>query len=466
MSMIVHGVSEVSKRIKSLLEHDIALHSFLMEGEISNFRSSKHWYFSLKDENSSINCAIWASSIPHISFQPKNGDKVIAKCSLSYYGPSNAVTITISAMKLQGIGDLLLKLEELKKKLSKEGLFALQHKQKLPMYPSRIGIITGKDTAGKADMIRTLNLRWPKAEQVFYECPVQGNSSIPFIIKAIEKADADQNDVLILARGGGSFEDLYIFNDEQIVRTIYNCKTPLVTGVGHETDTTLVDYVADLRANTPTGAAEAVSPNQYEIRQYLRQLQNKFIKYIEHMMSLNHQSLQKNKQFAYFQNPELILRDQSYQLDQYYLLLLKQKEFLLQKKALFQDEYHRFEKIMHLKIYNYQNTLQNIKQYLNTNIKEVNMQKSNQINEYQTLLLNDIETYYIEKKHHFSNELQLLDAYSPLKVLKRGYTIMQINGNIIKQINDVQENDLVHLRLSDGFLKARIIAKEKKEWQN
>ena len=150
----------------------------------------------------------------------------------------------------------------------------------------------------------------------------------------------------------------------------------------------------------------------------------------------------------------------------YYLLLLKQKEFLLQKKALFQDEYHRFEKIMHLKIYNYQNTLQNIKQYLNTNIKEVNMQKSNQINEYQTLLLNDIETYYIEKKHHFSNELQLLDAYSPLKVLKRGYTIMQINGNIIKQINDVQENDLVHLRLSDGFLKARIIAKEKKEWQN
>lgn len=466
MSETIHQVSEVSRRIKALLEKDLPLKNFLMEGEVSNFRASKHWYFSLKDEESSINCAVWSSTISKLNFQPKNGDKIVAKCSLGYYGPHNSITITITALRMQGMGDLLLKLQELKQRLEKEGLFSVEHKKPIPKYPQRIGIITGKDTAGKADMIRTLNRRWPMAEQRFYECPVQGNSSIPFIIQAIESADRDENDVLILARGGGSFEDLFIFNDEQIVRTVFACKTAIVTGVGHETDTTLVDYASDLRANTPTGAAEAVSPDQYELRNQLRHLQNRISKQMLYRLHLKQQGLKTLRQNRYLENPELLYRDQSYRLDQFQWSLKAQRESRLKLRNQWLELHHSFSLAIKTISHRYQQELLEHRQFLFQQVKNQLHLEKNTLSQQQDHLRSSVDLTYKQKAQSFQSFLQLLDAYSPLKVLDRGYSILLKENTLVHSINQINEDDILETRVKDGRILSKVIKKENQSWKN
>lgn len=457
----IHSVSVVSKRIKSLLERDLPLHNFLMEGEISNFRSSKHWYFSLKDEQASINCAIWNSTISHIPFKPQNGDQVIVKCSLGVYVPNTSITLTITAMRKQGIGDLMQQLEELKKKLKTEGLFDAKHKKPLPTYPKEIGIITGKDTAGKADMIRTINLRWPMAKQFFYECPVQGSGSIPLILKAIQEADHGHHDVLILARGGGSLEDLFIFNSEKIVRCVYACQTPIVTGIGHETDTTLVDYVSDLRANTPTGAAEAVTPNQIEVRQSLRHMFSHLIQKMLTRLSLVQQNLSRLEKSAYFQNPELLTRDKSYQLDQYILRLSKQKETLLELRKQCNQWIHRFESSVIQRSRFYQNQLQDYQNQMKQKLQETSSTQKYHLSQQKNTLSKALQQYSQLKRNDYHHLIQLLDAYSPLKILNRGYSVILKEGKAIHSVDDLAIGDMIDIRLNDGFIKANIQTKEK-----
>ncbi|MBW9211803.1 MULTISPECIES: exodeoxyribonuclease VII large subunit [Terrabacteria group] len=465
MSENIHSVSAVSKRIKALLERDVALHNFLMEGEISNFRASKHWYFSLKDEQASINCAIWNSTISHINFVPKNGDKVVVKCSLGVYVPSTSITLTITAMRKQGIGDLMLQLEALKKKLSGEGLFNPEHKKPLPKYPLEIGIITGKDTAGKADMVRTLNLRWSMAKQFFYECPVQSQSSIPLIVEAIKKADQSKHDVLILARGGGSFEDLFIFNDEQLVRTVYETKTAIVTGIGHETDTTLVDYVADLRANTPTGAAEAVTPNQAEIHQSLRHVSMRLIQRMLACLSLIQENLNHLNKNTYFQNPELLTRDKSYQLDQYLLRLSKQKETLLEIRNQYKQLTHRFEASLLQQSRFYQNQIQDYQNRIKQNIQEQSLENNHNLKQRKEELNKAINHYSAIQNKEYSHLIQLLDAYSPLKILDRGYSVALKEERVVRSIHAIEVGDKIKLRFSDGFIQTQVQTKEK-TWKN
>ena len=274
MSQNAYSVSELLHNIKINLESTPAFRSFWLKGEISNYTAhrSGHWYFTLKDEGARVSCIMFANYTLGVHFPVKEGDKVLVKASVSVYPPQGSLQITVSQMSLDGIGDLFLQFEKLKKKLYEEGLFDPAHKKSLPRYPESIGIITGAKTAALQDILKTLNLRWPGLQTTIYESLVQGEGAASQIMAQLQRADQQGHQVLILARGGGSIEDLWAFNDERLARVLYQLKTPLVTGIGHEVDVTIADYVADLRAATPTAAAQAVVRDFREVQTETKQL--------------------------------------------------------------------------------------------------------------------------------------------------------------------------------------------------
>ena len=277
MSQNVVSVSTLVHYLKSKLESDNLIQKVLVEGEISNFSNyrSGHWYFSLKDENSLIRCVMFSSYNKKVQFAPKDGDKVIIQADVSVYEQRGDIQLLVYAMKSDKIGDLYLQFEKLKAKLYAEGVFDDKYKKPIPLYPMNIALVTGANTAARSDVLTTLNRRWPIAEIHEYSVLVQGNESAGQIINALKQADNNHHDVILLVRGGGSIEDLWSFNDETLARTIFNLKTPIITGIGHEINYTISDYVADLRAPTPTGAAERCAPDQKDVLNMLNVYQTR-----------------------------------------------------------------------------------------------------------------------------------------------------------------------------------------------
>ena len=258
MSQNVYSVSALVHYIKQTLDNDIRIQSILIKGEISNFTNhrSGHWYFTLKDARSKISCVMFSSHARRCNILLKEGMKVIVTASVSMYEAGGSVQLYVTAVRSDGLGDLFLQLEEVKKKLAAQGLFDPQKKKPLPQYPMRIGVITAKTGAAVQDILTTISRRWPLAEVVVYPSLVQGIQASGAIVENLRKADQGGHDVILLARGGGPIEDLWCFNEEAVARAVFAMHTVIVTGVGHETDTTLVDYVSDARAPTPTAAAD------------------------------------------------------------------------------------------------------------------------------------------------------------------------------------------------------------------
>ena len=271
-------VSQLVKTLKQTINQNEFLRNVTLVGELSNFNPhrSGHFYFTMKDETSRIDCVMFSGNTK-VKFKPKDGDKVIVSGYLDIYLPGGRVQMYANTMNLDGLGDLHIRFEELKKQLHKEGYFKPELKQTIEKYPEHIAVISAKDSAAHADISKTLKDRWPLAIQSNYFAYVQGENAVPSLIAQIVKVNEDGiADTIILSRGGGSIEDLWAFNDPELIKVIVTSKIPIICGVGHESDNTLAELAADLRVATPTASAVAATPNQHDVKKQLRDYMNHF----------------------------------------------------------------------------------------------------------------------------------------------------------------------------------------------
>ena len=287
------SVIQLTKYLKYKIDNDPNLDQVYLRGEISNFKahSRGHFYFTLKDEESRINAVMFASSANKIKFTPADGMKVLATGKVSIYPANGGYQIYISEMLEDGIGNLYVAYEQLKKKLQEEGLFDESKKKKIPYIPQRVGVVTAPTGAAIRDIISTIKRRWPLTEVILFPTLVQGEGAKDDIVKQIKRAEEYELDTLIVGRGGGSIEDLWAFNEEIVARAIYDCSIPVISAVGHEIDFTIADFVADMRAPTPTGAAELAVPNLSDIKNLLSQITIRLNKGIINKLELNKRQL-------------------------------------------------------------------------------------------------------------------------------------------------------------------------------
>ncbi len=433
-------VHVLANYLKGKLENDQYLQNIIVQGEISNFTNHKsgHWYFSIKDEQARLSCVMFSNYVNKTNFVPKDGDKVLIRCNVSLFGASGQLQLYVNAIKLDGIGDLYIQFERLKKKLADEGLFAKEHKKPLIKYPNNICVITGNKTAALKDVLTTINKRWPVCNVSLYYVLVQGDGASKQINDALKYCDKLNFDVILLVRGGGSIEDLWAFNDEQLAYTIYNMQTPIITGVGHETDFTIVDYVADVRGATPTAAATLATPDindvQANINAYKNRINSIIIKYYHNQLLLldyQRQRLSKIQNLIQKQRQQLILLKQE--------LLLKVNELINQNKTLIITNKQKINYYMSMQIF--------------TN-------KQN-ISKYKQLLLNNINFNMSQMKLKLGHNIQLLDAYSPLKIMQRGYNLAYKNDILVKDLFQVNKGDNLLLKTYSGNIYTQVEKVEK-----
>jgi len=312
------SVNALTKYIKRKFDADPHLRDIHVRGEISNFKqhSSGHMYFTLKDEKARILAVMFSSQSRLMKFAPENGMKVIVKGDISVYEPSGQYQIYIKEMRPEGIGELFLAYEQLKQRLDAEGLFAAETKKPIPMYPRTVGVITSPTGAAIRDVITTIKRRYPIANILVFPALVQGENAAPSIVKAIEKANAmNEIDVLIVGRGGGSIEELWAFNEEITARAIFLSKIPIISAVGHETDFTIADFVADLRAPTPTGAAELAVPHIDELMDRILQRQTRLLRAMKGKFQFENERLHRAKKSYAFRYPHRLYEQKLEQVD-------------------------------------------------------------------------------------------------------------------------------------------------------
>ena len=275
----VYTVSQINSRIAGLIASDPALQTVFVEGELSNVNinsRSGHMYFSLKDQKSVIRAVMFTWNVRNLRFRPEDGMKVIMRAQVTVYEPSGQYQLRVEDMQPDGVGALAMQLEQLKKKLTREGLFAPEHKKPIPAMPRRVGVITSPTGAAVRDILQIIGRRYPLARIIMAPVPVQGEEAPPHLISAVRRfSESKAADVIIIGRGGGSMEDLWAFNDEGLARAIFDCDIPVISAVGHETDFTICDFVSDLRAPTPSAAAELAVPNTADIRAGIDAAENK-----------------------------------------------------------------------------------------------------------------------------------------------------------------------------------------------
>ena len=333
--MLNHNVSVVSvgqlnTYLKSLLDSNPVLNNLLVKGEISNLKyyPSGHIYFSLKDEEGVVKCVMFSTYASKLNVKIQEGEKIIVNGALSLYGANGTYQIYVKALEKDGIGNLYLEFEKLKNELYKAGLFDENHKKNIPTYPMKIGVISGKTAAGLRDILTILKRRWPIAKITVFPCLVQGKEAPDSIIKALEASKNQELDVTILARGGGSQEDLWCFNDKKLAYAIYNYPIPIITGVGHEVDFTIADFVSDLRAPTPSGAAEMATPNIEELLFNIKQYKNILIN--------------RAKQVVFDKRATLLEYQNYLSKENLFKLLVVKKQNLLDKKRELKSYYLNF----------------------------------------------------------------------------------------------------------------------------
>ena len=417
-----------------------------IQGEVSNFFSaaSGHWYFSLKDESSEIRCAMFANKSHRITFEPKDGDHLVLNGTLSIFEGRGQYQIIVEHIELAGEGALLKAFEELKKKLLTEGLFDDSLKKKLPSYPRSIAVVTSPDGAVIQDIINVLSRRSPFFNLTVVPTLVQGEKAAPLICEALNKASNLENiDLIILARGGGSIEDLWAFNNEEVARAIVNCPIPLVSAVGHETDFTISDFVADIRAPTPSIAAEIISQPYSELKETLEGYQSYLLKSFE--SQFDSQRTRITNLIKRIRHPGDKLREIGQKVD--YL-----------ETALIQE--------MHQKVSFKKNQL---------NLTQLSLQQNspqNKVKEAKVYLQNaskDLLKAFnlkIERKRKLLGELvATIEAVSPLSVLARGYSIISTEpeGKILSSSDQVKIGQTISAVLNKGSIKAEVKSKDKDE---
>ena len=413
-------ISDLNRYIKAKFDMDTHLNRVYLKGEISNFKhhTRGHFYFTLKDENSRIAAVMFASSAKSVAFEPEDGMKVLVSGRIALYEATGSYQIYVDSMELDGIGNLYLEFERLKKELAKEGLFNKEHKRPIPRFPKKIGIITAPTGAAIRDILSTIKRRYPICETILFPALVQGTGAKESIVKQLNKAQEYDLDVIICGRGGGSIEDLWAFNEEIVARAIYNSKMPVISAVGHEIDFTIADYVADLRAPTPTGAAEMAVPNLVDLKSLIEQYKIRANEAVTNIIKKNRIKLESLQNSFVLKNPLSLYEIKEQKLDSYI-------DYLNQYMA---------NKLNHAKLM-YEKVINN-------------------------KILKSPQSMFDKKKHQYELLLKTIEVLNPMKLLSSGYSIVKSNGKVIKNSHDVNLDDVVDIELSEGKLKCSVIGKD------
>jgi len=391
----VYSVSDVTRYIKSLLSQEQALQHLMVRGEISNFRCypSGHCYFTLKDAASTLKCVLFSSRAQRLRFQPVNGLQVVATGNITVYEKDGAYQLLVDTLLPEGTGDLALAYEQLKEKLQAEGLFDQAHKQSLPRFPRRVGVVTSSAGAVLRDIYHVISHRWPAAQIVLYPVQVQGEGSAEQVAAGIEffnRRHREQPvDVLIAGRGGGSMEDLWSFNEEIVVRAIYASKIPIISAVGHETDFTLADFAADVRAATPSQAAELAVPDRSELVRYVDSLSARLVQITKRQLQNKRLRLNAALQSTALRAPQQLLAERRQRLDKASLRLQQLMEAALK-----------------------------------------------------------------QRRHRLELALGKLDMLSPVHVLRRGYGLIEHGNSIVTSVKQIKPGDELVLTFKDGRIRA------------
>lgn len=411
-------VSVINRYLKDQFDRNEHLRMVFLKGEISNFKghTTGHLYFSLKDESSRINAIMFSSYAKKLTFVPADGKKVLVTGRIGVYEATGSYQIYVDDMQEDGVGNLYLAYEKLKSDLEKEGLFDAKYKQPIPKYPQRIGIVTAPTGAAIRDILSTIKRRYPICETLLFPALVQGEYGADDIVKKINMAQEYDLDVLIVGRGGGSIEDLWNFNEEKVARAIFLSKIPIISAVGHEIDFTIADFVADMRAPTPTGAAELAVPNLADLKKYLDQLNIRSKEAIQKKINYQKLFLDSLKSSYVLKTPMIMYETKKQKLD----IIIDKLNSLINNKT---------------------NTYRQRLEYL----------KSRQIIDNPQLL-------YKDKVKELEVLINKLDLVSPLHVLKRGYSIaLDKNKNVINSVNNVHRNDVIKIQLFDGSITTEIL---------
>lgn len=436
-------VSALVKYIKFKLESDEHLKNVFLRGEISNLvkHSRGHLYFSLKDENSQIRAIMFSSNADKLPFIPKDGDKVLATGYLDLYVPSGSYSINITSLEPDGIGALYLAYEKLKQDLELKGYFKVEHKKEIPKYPKAIGAVTSPTGAAIRDIINTIERRYPLAKLYLYPALVQGENAKYSITKQIEKANKDNLvDVLIVGRGGGSIEDLWAFNEEIVALAIYDSKIPIISAVGHETDFTISDFVSDLRAPTPTGAAELATPNIKTLLEIVNHYLNNLNRNIINILEVKKNSLLHLEERFMNQKPTKKIADINKRLEKNFYDLARNYKLILDYKKHLIDLNVSLLKRVDLNL------------ILESKLKSLNSFKEDLTNSFSLLLKN--------KNQKLQLLMGSLNYQNPLKLMTQGYTVTTKDGKRISSTEEVNLKDTIKTTLKDGVLISEVKKKE------
>lgn len=434
----IYSISQLNRLAKEILEQELG--SLWLSGEISNFTQpvSGHWYFTLKDKNAQVRAAMFRMRNLRVNFKPQNGMQVVVRANISLYEPRGDYQIIVESMQPAGEGLLQQQFEQLKMKLAAEGLFAQQYKKEIPAHCRKIGVITSASGAALHDILQILRRRNPALEVIIYPTLVQGKEAAQDIVASIEIANKRQEcDVLIVGRGGGSLEDLWCFNEEIVARAIFASQIPIISAVGHETDVTIADFVADLRASTPSAAAELLSRDQKELWQKIDYLQQRLEIAFTYKLNRYLQRLERLQLRLKNQHPQARL-----QLQQQQYLYLQQR--LTQAIA---DYLQRRQQL--------QASLSQRLSQLPLTLQIETQQKT--LNHWQTRLQTAINTFLQHQQHKLANLGGRLDNISPLKVLQRGYTVTtSLDTKLVNSIQQVTIGQEIATRTVDGKLISQI----------
>ena len=444
MANNIYSVSQLNQSVRLMLENQLG--AVWLTGEISNFSQpvSGHWYLSWKDENAQVRCAMFRMKNLRVSFRPTNGMQVLVRANVSLYEPRGDYQLIIESMHLAGEGLLMQQFEALKLKLAAEGLFAQHLKKNLPHFSKAVGIITSKTGAALQDILHILQRRDPSLKIIIYPTAVQGKDAATDIAQMIELANQRQEvDVLIVGRGGGSLEDLWCFNEEMVARAIFHSHLPVISAVGHETDVTIADFVADVRAPTPSAAAELVSRNQTELLQQLQYRRQRLEIALDRLFAEKRQKLKHLSLRLHNQHPQAQLRIQQQLITQLSHRLQQTLRHHWQKTA---------ENLTALSMRLYKNPLPLRLQQDEQQLAQLKVRLNSHMN--LTLSLQQKQLAHLCGK---------LDSLSPLKVLARGYSIAQNQQNFtIRSLKDVNVGEQIKTRLPDGDIISQVIRLEEK----
>ncbi|ELA9423789.1 exodeoxyribonuclease VII large subunit [Vibrio parahaemolyticus] len=434
----IFTVSRLNAEVRLLLENEMGI--VWLVGEISNFSApvSGHWYLTLKDSRAQVKCAMFRGNNRRVTFKPANGNQVLVKARLSLYEPRGDYQLIIESMQPEGDGRLQQEFEELKMKLAAEGLFAQTNKLPLPEHPKRVGVITSKTGAALYDILDVLKRRDPSLHVVIYPTMVQGDDAAIQIAQAIGRANSrNECDVLIVGRGGGSLEDLWCFNNEILARTIAASQIPIISAVGHEVDMTIADFVADVRAPTPSAAAELVSRDNSHKDQSLVAKQHKLASAMRYYLAQQKQQSAQLLHRLERQHPSYQLQRQSQQLDELDMRLRRaMQRFIDTRQQAVERKHHRLQ--------------------LNSPIKHLAQQKS-RLERVEHKLLDAMDRKLLTMRHQLAIAAEKLDTVSPLATLKRGYSITQTEqGKVVTSADDVKTGDLLVTRLANGEIHSTV----------